>query len=91
MKKINMVVQLYINVNLNIFKLIILLFKASGNGHDQAVRIFSSINKKDGDVNTALYYCEYLNTIETPASGWSELIFLGQWEKLERDDFKKGK
>ena len=29
-------------------------------------------------------------TIETPESEWSELKFLGQWKKVECDDFKKG-
>ena len=27
---------------------------------------------------------------EIPESEWSELKFLGQWKKVECDDFKKG-
>ena len=54
----------------NIFKLIILfilLFKASGNGHDKVVSIlinhptFNSINERDQHVTTALHCGEYLN------------------------------
>ena len=58
---------------LNIFKfiiLLILLFKASEEGHDNVVHLlinhptFNSINKTDGDGKTALHKGEYLNIFQ---------------------------